>query len=222
MNKPEFINKKNAKNTLALAAAALAVVGSEQTASAKTPNKPAKTSEVFPATQKHLKEYLESNIQKQEAVSFFHGTLVIKEAKNTGGVEARPNHTGGAIYLSGTMPATTKYIANPIVENLGAGTDVYDDASITRRTYFGSLTQDERGKVHVHLHRFNPNTMQLVADDYSDEPLGPVVFQCDKAGTINLEQPFSSLDGRPDIHGGPLNDPAGNPIPIGYEYEAHK
>jgi hypothetical protein len=175
------------------------------------------------AHEKHLSvaaltKKAEARINAAKPFSVFNGTLVRTETRSTGGTLSEPSSSGGKAYTNGKYSFTMNTL-NPVAIDSRHPDKPFDHADIRSSDYFGSLSQDKAGKVHVTLHKFNAATMQLVPNIYSEQPISSVAFTPGKAlGAILFDQPITSLDGHPDKHGGPYQDPAGNTAPVALDY----
>jgi hypothetical protein len=94
--------------------------------------------------------------------------------------------------------------------------DEFRHQDLTNGDYaFGEI---DRSTGDVRLITFNPATMKLVPWSMENGPLVvSFIFQSDKAGYLNLNEPLTSSDGRTKLHGGPLTDASGQPWQIGLE-----
>jgi hypothetical protein len=210
--------KKVARVGLAIGAVAMAV--KETPASAHETHKAGAKHE-RKLTVKELTQRVENRINHGKPFSIFNGTLARQEVSDNGGMSSNSAETGGMSYPSGETSDWVN-IFNPVMVDGKHPDKLFDHADIRPTDYFGSLTQDKAGKLHLKLRAWNAESMQVVPNAYSEQPTSAVAFPVGKGGVVFFADAITSLDGHPDQHGGPLQDPYGNPESVGFEYQSKK
>ena len=112
-------------------------------------------------------------------------------------------------------------VEHPVVVFRGNPKDKFGHDNLTNGDYaFGEIA---RPSGNLTLLKFDPVTMKLVPWSMENGPLVKnFIFQSDKAGRLNLNEPLTSTDERTKLHGGPLTDAAGQPWQVGLEIKHPK
>ena len=194
--------------TLTLAALAPAVALAE-----KGP-KPEKLRSYIPTGV--LDKRVNHRMRTQQDLQAFNGVLIINKGYDNGGTEATPTPSGGTVFPKGSQTIEGITVKDPVIEFRGNPKDEFGHSNLTNGDYaYGVI---DRKTDRIKLIPFDPDTMVLVPATMEAGPLVKnFIFQSDKAGHLNLDEPLTSSDDRTRVHGGPLTDASGQPWQIGLE-----
>lgn len=163
-----------------------------------------------------LERQANQDMLNQRDLQAYNGVLIINSSHANGGTEATPTPSGGTTYPAASQTIDGPVIEHPVIVFRGDAKDRFGHNDFTNGDYeFGEITRGK--KPHIKLIKFDP-TMELVPGSMEDGPLVKnFIFQSDKAGHLNLNEPLTSSDDLTRLHGGPLTDASGQPWQIGLE-----
>jgi hypothetical protein len=163
-----------------------------------------------------LEKQTKHRLGQQQDLGAFNGVLLLETNYNNGGTPYSSMTSGGASYPNGGNTTKSEVIEHPVVVFRGNPKDEFGHNDLANGDYaFGEI---DRPTGDVKLITFNPETMKLVPWSMENGPLVKnFIFQSDKAGHLNLNEPLTSSDGRTKLHGGPLTDASGQPWQIGLD-----
>jgi len=167
---------------------------------------------------KVLEKQATQSLHQQRDLVAFNGILLFESAYNNGGSQYNPMAAGGNVYTDSNVTKIGEGIEHPVVVFRGNPKNEFGHNDLTNGDYtFGEI---DRPTGKVKLINFDPKTMKLVpwTMEGSDGPLlENFIFQSDKAGNLNFDEPLTSSDNRTRLHGGPLSDATGQPWQVGLE-----
>jgi hypothetical protein len=152
---------------------------------------------------------IEARMLRFESVAFLRGDVVIQESLKDQ-IDPQLKH-GVALNIKNPFLVDLR---QPNLQEGFKGIEVSGDYAIG----FMRQTGD---KPKVTLVKYDQNRMTFIPEAGNAGPnIQYALFQQDKIGGIDLQNPLDSYDDLP--HGGPLTDAAGNPEPIGLAYMSMK
>ena len=165
---------------------------------------------------KVLEKQTEQRLRQQQDLGAFNGVLLLETNYNNGGTQYSPTTSGGATYPNGSNTGQAEVIEHPVVVFRGNAKDEFGHDNLVNGDYaFGEI---DRPTGDLKLINFDPETMKLVPWSMENGPLVEnFIFQSDKTGHLNLNEPLTSSDGRTKLHGGLLTDASGQPWQIGLD-----
>ena len=153
-----------------------------------------------------LEQVTESRIWRNKSIAFLHGDVTIIETLKDP-IDPTINHN---IEL---------HMKNPIVVYRGDANTQTGFTFIEGKEYAIGYLNQKAKKPEVHLVNYNSDNMSFTPETDGNPNQSKVeyaFFGRDSLGGINFGDVSVSYDGLP--HGGPLEDPAGNPEPVGLSY----
>jgi hypothetical protein len=168
-----------------------------------------------------LEKQAKQRLRNQQDLGAFNGVLLLDSSYNNGGTPYSSTTSGGASYPNGGNTTESEVIEHPVVVFRGNPKDEFGHDNLTNGDYaFGEI---DRPTGNLKLINFDPATMKLVPWSMENGPLVKnFIFQSDKAGNLNLNEPLTSSDERTKLHGGPLTDASGQPWQVGLEVQHPK